>query len=257
MDLSPQSRTSPRTTSNMESLDIVEPCVHDACNGFRALQRPNLSESEKMSLVENLLGAEVSLSDLICDASGRKGGVSLFEALRLTSVPSKFTTNSSFSLSDRFSLWRGLNPLHASLWSSPTHAFTISKLSILLVVPRRSPRLWNIHVCFIWTLLSRIKRRSLCLGITEVAWAPMRQLRRAESAVARDLPVPILKLKPYKSQSNAPYGTTWSTWANPYHTDKLIHAWSAVVRDLPVLSQPGFSFVVPLRDKCAQSFYSK
>ena len=73
------------TTSNMESLDIVKACVgddhNDACKGFKPLQRLNLSESEKEELVVNLLGAEVSLSDLICDASGRKGGVSLFEAL--------------------------------------------------------------------------------------------------------------------------------------------------------------------------------
>ena len=62
MDLSPQSRTSPRTTSNMESLDIVKACVgddhNDACKGFRPLQKLNLSESEKESLVVNLLGAE-------------------------------------------------------------------------------------------------------------------------------------------------------------------------------------------------------
>ena len=73
------------TPSNMESLDIVKACVgdthNDACKEFRPLQKPNLSESEKESLVVNLLGAEVSLSDRICDASGCKGSVSLFEAL--------------------------------------------------------------------------------------------------------------------------------------------------------------------------------
>ena len=73
------------TTSNMESLDIVKACVgddhNDACKGFIPLQKPNLSESEKESLLWNLLQAEVSLSDLICDASGKKGSLSLFEAL--------------------------------------------------------------------------------------------------------------------------------------------------------------------------------
>ena len=72
-------------TSKMESLDIVKACMGDdhnnACKGFRPLQKASLSESEKESLLWNLLQAEVSLSDLICDTSGRKGGVSLFEAL--------------------------------------------------------------------------------------------------------------------------------------------------------------------------------
>ena len=73
------------TTSNMESLDKMKACVgddhNDTCKEFRPLQKRNLSESEKETLVANLLRAEVSLSDVICDASGRKGGVSLFEAL--------------------------------------------------------------------------------------------------------------------------------------------------------------------------------
>ena len=73
------------TTSNMESLDKMKACVgddhNDACKQFRPLQKRNLSESEKETLVANLLRAEVSLSDLICDGSGRKGGLSLFEAL--------------------------------------------------------------------------------------------------------------------------------------------------------------------------------
>ena len=73
------------TTSYMENLDKMKTCEgndhNDACKEFRTFRKPNLSGSEKETLVANLIEAKVSLSDLICDASVEKGVVSLFEAL--------------------------------------------------------------------------------------------------------------------------------------------------------------------------------
>ena len=53
----------------------------DACKLFKDLHRHNVSENEKAKLVENILRKGASLSDLICNAHGKKGSKSLFKAL--------------------------------------------------------------------------------------------------------------------------------------------------------------------------------
>ena len=54
---------------------------NDACNIIRHVYGAKLSQSERETLVKNIEAGDVSLSDLVCDKDGQKGGVSLFEGL--------------------------------------------------------------------------------------------------------------------------------------------------------------------------------
>ena len=54
---------------------------NDACNLIRSVPRTNLTQSERETLAKNIAEGDVSLSDLVCDKNGQKGGVSLFEGL--------------------------------------------------------------------------------------------------------------------------------------------------------------------------------
>jgi len=54
---------------------------NDACNLIRSVHRANLTQSEREKLAKSLQSGDVSLSDLVCDKDGQKGGVSLFEGL--------------------------------------------------------------------------------------------------------------------------------------------------------------------------------
>ena len=52
-----------------------------ACNLIRSVPRANLTQSGREKLAKSIQAGDVSLSDLVCDKNGQKGGVSLFEGL--------------------------------------------------------------------------------------------------------------------------------------------------------------------------------